>query len=150
MNSFRITLANIRFPDADESIALAKQYIGRASDAGAGVVCFPECFVPGYRGGSKSVQPPDQEFLERAWSAIASAAADAEITVILGTERFINGALSIMRAPDRRPPRPSSVRTGPCSVTSLTARRGCWSAISTSAWRPALWPKVINPSREEK
>jgi predicted amidohydrolase len=94
MNTFRIALANIRFPNAaDDSIALAKQSIAQASAAGAGIVCFPECFVPGYRVGSKSVQPPNQEFLERAWSAVASAAANAGITVILGTERFVDGAL---------------------------------------------------------
>jgi predicted amidohydrolase len=93
MNQFRIALANIRFPaTAEDSIALAKQSIVQASAEGAGVICFPECFVPGYRGG-KSVPPPNQEFLERAWSYIASAAASAGITVILGTERFVDGAL---------------------------------------------------------
>src|SRR5262245_35466305 len=93
MNQFRIALANIRFPStADESIALAKQSIGQSSAEGAGIICFPECFVPGYRVG-KPVQPPNQEFLERAWSAIASAAADAGVTVVLGTERFVEGAL---------------------------------------------------------
>lgn len=94
MNQVRIALANIRFPaNADESITLAKQSIDRASAEGAEVICFPECFVPGYRGMGKSVPPPDQEFLERAWSAIAGAAAGARITVILGTERFVDGAL---------------------------------------------------------
>ncbi|MBO0860622.1 MAG: carbon-nitrogen hydrolase family protein [Chloracidobacterium sp.] len=93
MNQFRIALANIRFPaDAEDSIALAKNYIAQASAKRAGIICFPECFVPGYRVG-KSVSPPNQEFLERAWSAIARAAASAGITVILGTERFVDGAL---------------------------------------------------------
>jgi predicted amidohydrolase len=97
MNPFRIALANIRFPaTAEESIALAKHSIAQASAEGAGIVCFPECFVPGYRGyraEGKSVAPPNQEFLERAWSAVAGAAADASIAVILGTERFVDGAL---------------------------------------------------------
>ena len=94
MSMFRIALANIRFPaTADESIALAKQSIDHASAEGAEIVCFPECFVPGYRADGKSVSPPNQEFLERAWSAVASAAANAGITVILGTERFVDGAL---------------------------------------------------------
>ena len=93
MNTFRIALANIRFPaNAEESIALAKQSIDQASANGAGVICFPECFIPGYRGLGKAVPPPDQEFLERAWSATASAAAAAGITVILGTERVVDGA----------------------------------------------------------
>jgi predicted amidohydrolase len=94
MNSFRIALANIRFPGAaDESIELAKASINRAAAEGAGIVCFPECFVPGYRVG-KSVSPPNQEFLERAWSAVASAAGKAGITVVLGTERIVDGALT--------------------------------------------------------
>jgi predicted amidohydrolase len=94
MNSFRIALANIRFPGAaDESIELAKASINRAAAEGAGIVCFPECFVPGYRVG-KSVSPPNQEFLERAWLAVASAAGKAGITVVLGTERIVDGALT--------------------------------------------------------
>jgi predicted amidohydrolase len=94
MSMFRIALANLRFPaTADESIALARPSLDRASAEGAGIICFPECFVPGYRAEGKSVSPPNQEFLERAWSAIASAAANAGITVILGTERFVDGAL---------------------------------------------------------
>ncbi|HYV37620.1 MAG TPA: carbon-nitrogen hydrolase family protein, partial [Gemmataceae bacterium] len=55
------------------------------------IICFPECYVPGYRIG-KPVAPPDAKFLERAWSVIAAAAAKASITVILGTERFVDGA----------------------------------------------------------
>ena len=38
---------------------------------------------------------PDRGFLERAWSVIAAAAAEAQITVILGTERLIDDALLI-------------------------------------------------------
>ncbi|HEY8459319.1 MAG TPA: carbon-nitrogen hydrolase family protein [Blastocatellia bacterium] len=94
MNPFRIALANIRFPgSAEESISLAEQAIARASAEGAEIVCFPECFIPGYRAESKAVQPPDEEFLERAWSAVAGAASNAGITVILGTERLVDGGL---------------------------------------------------------
>ncbi len=94
MNPFRIALANIRFPATpEESITLAEQAIDQASIQGARIICFPECFVPGYRGIGKSVPPPDPEFLERAWSVIAEAAAKAKITVVLGTERFVDGAL---------------------------------------------------------
>ena len=37
--------------------------------------------------------PPDPEFLEHAWSVIAEAAVKATITVVLGTERFVDSAL---------------------------------------------------------
>ena len=94
MNPYRIALANIRFPATpEESITLAEQAIDQASIKGARIVCFPECFVPGYRGIGKPVPPANPEFLERAWSVIATAAAKANITVILGTERFVDGAL---------------------------------------------------------
>jgi predicted amidohydrolase len=93
MNPIRIALANIRFPATpEESITLAGQAIDQAAIQAARIICFPECFVPGYRVG-KRVPPPDPAFLERAWSVIAAAAAKANITVVLGTERFVDGAL---------------------------------------------------------
>jgi predicted amidohydrolase len=96
MDSFRIALANVRFPAApEESVTLAQQAIAQASHERARLVCFPECFVPGYRAKGKSVPPPEPLFLERAWSAIAAAAAKARIAVVLGTERIANGALLI-------------------------------------------------------
>jgi len=90
MNTFRIALANIRFPATpEESVSLAEQAITEAARGGAQIVCFPECFVPGYRASNKHVAPPDRAFLERAWSTIAAAAAKANLTVILGTERIV-------------------------------------------------------------
>ncbi len=94
MNTFRIALANIRFPaTAEESVTLAEQAIAEASSEHAGIICFPECFVPGYRGMGKPAPPPDPAFLERAWSAVAAAAAKATLAVVLGTERVVDGAL---------------------------------------------------------
>jgi predicted amidohydrolase len=94
VSSFRLALANLRFPaTADESIALAVQAIHEASVERARIICFPECFVPGYRGPGKSVPPADPRFLERAWSMIADAAAKTGMTVVLGTERLVDDAL---------------------------------------------------------
>jgi predicted amidohydrolase len=94
MNMVRIALANLRFPSTpDESVVLAKQAIAQASHGGAEIICFPECYVPGYRGPGKSVPPPDTVFLERAWATIADAAAKANVVVVLGTERVVDGAL---------------------------------------------------------
>ncbi len=96
MISFRVALANIRFPTTpEESVSLAEDAIGQAAIARAGIICFPECFVPGYRGMGNAVPPPDPVFLERAWSVIASAAAKANLVVVLGTERVVDGALRI-------------------------------------------------------
>jgi len=93
---FRIALANLRFPaTSEESIILAAQAIQQASLQGARIICFPECYIPGYRAPGKSVAPPDPAFLERAWSVIADAASHAHITVVLGTERLVEGKLVI-------------------------------------------------------
>ncbi len=96
MSTFRIALANIQFPASpEESVALAEQAIFEASVERARLICFPECYVPGYRGMGKVVPPPDPVFLERAWSVIAAAAAKADLAVVLGTERVVDGALRI-------------------------------------------------------
>jgi predicted amidohydrolase len=93
-NTVRIALANIRYPETPaESVALAERAIADAGAAGAAVVCFPECYVPGYRGLGKTPPPPDPEFLERAASRIAAAAAKAKVGVVLGTERVEGAAL---------------------------------------------------------
>jgi predicted amidohydrolase len=90
----RIALANLRFPTTpDESVALAIAAISAAGGQGAQVVCFPECYVPGYRGLGHAPPPPDAGFLERAWRAIAEAAAAAKVAVVLGTERLVDGRL---------------------------------------------------------
>ena len=94
MTLFRIALANVRFPSTpDESIALAEEAIRQAGAKRARLICFPECFVPGYRLLGMQVPPPDPAFLERAWCAIAAAAGRAGLGVILGTERIAGDAL---------------------------------------------------------
>jgi predicted amidohydrolase len=96
MSIVRIALANVPFPATPEdSIALAQQAIGQAHAERADILCFPECFVPGYRGLGKIVAPADPLFLERAWSAIADATRYANLAVILGTERMIHDKLLI-------------------------------------------------------
>lgn len=94
MTEFRIALANLRFPASrEESVALAEEAIAQAAGEKAGIICFPECFVPGYRSAGRAASPPDAMFLERAWSQIAAGAAKASITVVLGTERVADSAL---------------------------------------------------------
>jgi predicted amidohydrolase len=94
MHPFRIALANLRYPETpEESVTLTVEAIVEAARKQAGVVCFPECFVPGYRGLGKSPPPPDTAFLEAAWDAAARAAAAAKITVVIGTERLVNDNL---------------------------------------------------------
>jgi predicted amidohydrolase len=88
MSTVRIALANVRVPATpEESVLLATSTVAEARRRGALVVCFPECFVPGYRWPGTAAPSPSPSFLERAWADVADAARTAGITVILGTER---------------------------------------------------------------
>ncbi|HEY3336908.1 MAG TPA: carbon-nitrogen hydrolase family protein [Propionicimonas sp.] len=96
MPTVRIALANLAFPASPEAaVAAARAAISEAADAGAHLVCFPECFVPGYRALGAPVPPADPVWLDHAHRSIAGAAGDAGIAVALGTERFVDGALRI-------------------------------------------------------
>ncbi len=90
----RIALAQVPYPETPEaSIAHVVRVIGEASRAGAAIVAFPECYVPGYRGPGHALPPPDAAFLERAWTEISTAAAASHVAVVLGTERIVEGEL---------------------------------------------------------
>jgi predicted amidohydrolase len=94
VTTVRIALANLRYPSSpEESVVIARRAIADASAQRAAVVCFPECYVPGYRGLGKSPPAPDAAFLERAWSDIASAAGRANVAAVLGTERATDSGL---------------------------------------------------------
>jgi predicted amidohydrolase len=96
MSAFRIALANLPYPATPaESVTLAERAVAQAAVEGAGLVCFPECFVPGYRAPGKPVPPHDPAFQERAWAAVAAAARRSRVAVILGTERRVGAALRI-------------------------------------------------------
>jgi predicted amidohydrolase len=92
MTPFRIALANLAVPThRDESVAAAVAAIVEAGQRDVGLVCFPECFVPGYRV-SRHPQPIDSAFLDRAWAQLETTAAQAGVAVVLGTERLVEGA----------------------------------------------------------
>ena len=96
MSTVRIALANVRIPSTpDDSVCLATGAIRDAGRQGASVICFPECFVPGYRWPGTTQPPPDRAFLEGAWMTVADSARAAGITVILGTERVTDRGLQI-------------------------------------------------------
>ncbi|MEQ1690259.1 MAG: carbon-nitrogen hydrolase family protein [Gemmatimonas sp.] len=96
LHSTRIALANIRIPASPaESVELATTAVAEAGRAGALVVCFAECFVPGYRWPDTALPAPDPAFLESAWSAVADAARRANTAVVLGTERVTERGLQI-------------------------------------------------------
>ncbi len=90
----RVALATLPYPASPEdSVERTCRAIADAGAAGALVVCFPECYVPGYRGLGKTPPPPDPAFLERAATRVAEAARKAQVGVVLGTERVEGEAL---------------------------------------------------------
>jgi predicted amidohydrolase len=96
MKMVRVALANLREPTTpDKSVRLATAAVADAGRRGASVVCFPECFIPGYRWPGRAAPAPDPAFLEGAWAHVADAARAAGIAVILGTERVTNRGLQI-------------------------------------------------------
>ncbi len=96
MSAIRIALANIRLPNSPaESVTLAEQAIAEAGARSAALLCFPECYIPGYRWPGAELPPPDPHFLEQAWDRVAQAARRAQITVVLGTERPTDRGLLI-------------------------------------------------------
>ena len=92
----KLALANLPFPSSpDESLRLAIDAIREAGQRRADIVCFPECYVPGYRLLSHPSTAPDAAFLDRAWTDVAAEAARAGVAVILGTERVAPEGLRI-------------------------------------------------------
>ena len=96
MTTFRIALANLPYPATPaDAVSFAEQAIAQAAVEGAALVCFPECFIPGYRAPGKPVPPHDPAFMERAWANVGAAARRARVAVVLGTERRVGDALRI-------------------------------------------------------
>lgn len=58
-----------------------------AEEQAADIICFPECFVPGYRAEETNT-PVDSEWMEQAWAQIDAQAGELGIMVILGTEHI--------------------------------------------------------------
>jgi predicted amidohydrolase len=92
----RIALANMRVHvTPDEAVSLAAAAIAEAGARAAHVICFPECYIPGYRWPGAEPPPPDPRFLENAWARVSTAARRAGIAVVLGTERVTDRGLHI-------------------------------------------------------
>lgn len=84
-----IALANLAFPASPSAaVEAAEAAIREAAADGAELVCFPECFVPGYRALGAAVPLMDSEWLSQAHQRLAAVAGEVGIAVVLGTERW--------------------------------------------------------------
>ena len=127
---FRIALANLPFPESpDDAIARTRDAVAQAGREHADLICFPECYVPGYRAAGKRVPPPDPAFLERAWSAVAEAAGRATVAVVLGTER--------VGGDGRSSPRSSSIATARSRASRTRSDRSVRGGHVRAGVRPA-------------
>ncbi len=83
-----IALASPRVASTlDEGLDKIKRLLSEASAQGAGIVCFPEAYLPGLRGQDFEVFPFDQAQQERALHAAAQWAREYGVAAILGMER---------------------------------------------------------------
>ena len=99
MTHVRIALANLSSPATpEESVTMAQRAIESAAAQRADFICFPECFVPGYRSAETPGVKPDAAFLTRAWDSIARTAGQANVAVVLGTERVTDASLPVISA----------------------------------------------------
>ena len=76
MPTVRIALAHLPYPSSPaDAVTRAVDAIADAGRAGALVVAFPECYVPGYRTTTHPGAPPTAAFLDDATRRVAAATA---------------------------------------------------------------------------
>src|SRR5260221_740252 len=83
----RIGLASPRVATTrEEGVATAGRFLAEAASRGAAIVCFPETYLPGYRGLDFSPPPPDQPAQERALRAVSDLARRHRVAAIMPME----------------------------------------------------------------
>lgn len=87
--SLRICLAQIsRGKDIPEGVRKIETTLAECAAQEVDIVCFPETYLPGLRGGSSgsSLAPPDQLALERALHEIEASCSKHHVAAIVGME----------------------------------------------------------------
>ncbi len=73
----------------DDGIERVERFAAEAAARGAGIVCFPEAYLPGLRGQGFDVPPYGAAEQERAVESARELARSRRIAVILGIERIV-------------------------------------------------------------
>jgi len=96
----RLALATLPYPDSpDDALDRASAAVAEAGRAGAGLLVFPECYVPGYRREGRYADPPNAAWLERAWQRLARDAAASRVALVVATERVATAQSSANSRP---------------------------------------------------
>lgn len=83
----RIGLASPRVATTrEEGLATAGRFLAEAASRGAAIVCFPETYLPGYRGLDFPTPPPDQRAQERALRGVCDLARRHRVAAIMPME----------------------------------------------------------------
>ena len=85
--TWRIGLASPRVaPTREDGLATTGRFLAEAAARGAAIVCFPETYLPGYRGLDFTPPPPDQREQERALETVRELARRHRIAAIMPME----------------------------------------------------------------
>ena len=86
--TWRIGLASPRVAATrEEGLDAVGRFLAEAAARGAAIVCFPETFLPGYRGPEfPATPPPDQAAQERALAGVRELAREHRVAAIVGME----------------------------------------------------------------
>jgi predicted amidohydrolase len=83
----RVALASPRVATTrEEGLATVARFLAEAASRGAAVVCFPETYLPGYRGLGFEPPPPDQAAQERALQGVCDLARRHRVAVVMPME----------------------------------------------------------------
>src|SRR5687768_103596 len=85
--TLRIGLASPRVATTrEDGLATAGRFLAEAASRGAAIVCFPETYLPGYRGLGFPTPPPDQDAQERALRGVCDLARSRQVAAIMPME----------------------------------------------------------------
>ena len=86
--TWRIGLASPRpAPTREAAVAAVGRFLAEGAARGAAIVCFPETFLPGYRGPDfPATPPPDQAAQEGTLAEIRALAREHRVAAIVGME----------------------------------------------------------------